>query len=112
MLIFSPMARQVIEDAVTLLDGSQQQIWTSWSSNRTRIRGPGDSRDDGEGPLPADIVNVVFSALDARKERYRHAIGQPGMSEDDISDLDNDLTHIRAIERAVYDNLSLNGAAA
>ncbi len=97
MLIFSLMAQQVIEDAVTLLDGSQQQIWTAWPSNFARIRGPGDSRDDGEGPLPADVVNVVLSALEARKDECRRAIVRSGLSEDHISDLDNHLTHIRAI---------------
>ena len=111
MLIFSPKARQLVDEAVMLLDQSQRRAWLAWSSEHDVSRGAGDQRDNGKGALPPEVVNAVLTALEAKKDRLRQRLRTPNLSEDEISDLDNDLTHVRSVERAVYENLNLHRAA-
>lgn len=112
MLIFSAKARQLIDSAVTLLGPSQQQVWLMWSSQYPRVRGPLDAADDRQGPTPSDVVDVVLAALEAQDAQMRRRLSAPGLSDDDVSDLDNDLTHLRAVERAIYEHIRPSRASA
>ena len=44
MLLFSPKAQQVIDEAMTLLDAPQRQLWLSWLAGRSELPGDDGSR--------------------------------------------------------------------
>jgi hypothetical protein len=108
MLIFSAKARQVVDGAVAALsDPSQQSIWQGWAEQHPRVRRPGDPIDDGSGPLPNDVTGVILVALervvsDLHQQRLRGEF-----PEDEVYVLDNDLSLVKSVERAVYQNLEL-----
>ena len=112
MLIFSANARQLIDNAVASLDEPRQKAWRTWIAQQPVRRSAGDPLDDERGPLPAEIVNIVLSALEAMRDNLRRQLSAPGLSEDDISDLDNDVSHISSVERAVYQSLGHTRAMA
>jgi len=97
---------------VTFLDASQQQVWAAWSAEHPDMRGPGQPADDKQGPLQSEVVDVVLAALEAHRTQMEGLRRDPTLSEDDVSDLDNDISHVRAVERAVYASLQPNRAIA
>jgi hypothetical protein len=105
MLIFSPKAKQTIDYAMRLLPASQQVLWANWSESHPYTRGPNQPWDDNRGPLPDDLVSVVLHALEKQKAEYRRMLKEPGISEDDALDIEGDLTHVKAVERGLYDNI-------
>jgi len=113
MLIFSAKSRQVIDTAVAgLADQSQRDVWLAWSRAHPRVRRVNDPLDDGQGQLPPDVIDTVLAALEGLSSRMRLRRAEPGLSEDDHSDLDNDLSTIRSVEEALYHNLQYNRQAA
>jgi hypothetical protein len=110
MLIFSPTARQLIDNAVLSLHPADRQIWVVWSAEHPHGRGPGEPADDERGPLPAELVDVLLAALEAKRSHMAGLFDKRTLSEDEISDLDNDLSHLRAVEQAIRDNVALHRA--
>ena len=112
MLIFSASARHLIDDAVTLLDFAKRRLWLAWSDENPRVRMPGDPLDDGEAPIADELAGIILAGLEAKRKQLEKFHSGQGLSEDEISDIDNDMSFIKAIERAIYDNLKLNRIAA
>lgn len=112
MLIFSASARDLIEEAAVLLAPARRGVWRAWAEANPRIRMPGDPSDDGRGPISDELAGVILAALEAKREQMKQLRSQPELSEDGMSDLDNDISHVKSVERAIYDNLKLNRAAA
>ena len=109
MLIFSPTARQLIDEAVAELPSEAlRAIWTSWTREHPAVRQIGTWADDGRGPFPREVLNIVFAALEGMSARLRLQRAEPTVSEDEIADLENDLSRIRSVERALYENIQLN----
>lgn len=103
MLLLSEGARQVIDAAVQELgDAAQQKTWQNWARAHPRTRRDGDPWDDGGPPLPRDVVGVMLLALDEMAQRMRSRLDEPA-TEDEISDLDNDLSYIKAIARLLVE---------
>jgi hypothetical protein len=100
MLTLSAGARQAIDSAVGLLPPGQQGVWSDWAQSNTATRLPA-SMPDVAPDVPGHVAEVVLAALDAQKDAYQRALRAPDVSEDEISDLDNDLSHLCAIERDV-----------
>jgi hypothetical protein len=97
MMLLSQGARRLIEVAVDELgDPARKEVWRTWSTANPRVRRAGDPWDDTEAPVPSDVVAIALFALDemARRKRIRVEIAS---TEDEISELDNDLSHIKAV---------------
>lgn len=105
MLILSAGARRLINDAASLLPAGARQVWQAWADGHPQVRRAGDPSDDSKGALPKDVAGVILAALEAQRERMRLLRGRPGISEDEVSDLDNDISHIGSVERAVLENI-------
>jgi hypothetical protein len=108
MTVFSAKARQLIDDGVTLLAPPQTKAWATWSNANPEARLTGVA----SGEVPRELAEIVLAALAAKAAQMRQLIDQPGLSEDTVSDLDNDLTHLRAVERSVKDGLMASRTAA
>jgi hypothetical protein len=108
MTVFSAKARQLIDDAVALLPSPQTRAWTTWAAAHPEAR----QADTARREVPHDLAPIVLAALAAKAAQLRQLIDQPGMSEDAISDLDNDLSHLRAVEKGVKASLATSRSAA
>jgi hypothetical protein len=102
MAIFSPKARQLIDTAFADLGGTpQKDIWQAWVRHNNEVRSPaGPTWESAEGRLPFEIAMAAVYALEhlrGRKERLRDS-GKV-TSEDELSDLDNDISHVKSVER-------------
>jgi hypothetical protein len=98
MLLFSAKTRQLINVAVDALpDPTQRQVWRTWAQEHPSIRRPEGPTDDDGPPLPRDVCLVAVSALEALENNKRHRQNSTDMTEDELSDLDHDLSYIRAV---------------
>jgi hypothetical protein len=103
MVIFTVGERELIERAVDRFgDDRQRLVWRSWARAHPRVRrGPADQWDDGEGPIPPPVAEVVGSSLDQLFEVKAQEAKLSVLSEDDLADLSNDLTEIRSLARSL-----------
>jgi hypothetical protein len=104
MLLFTAKTRGLIDRAVGQLANAQQQrIWNEWAREHPALRVPKGPVDDG-GPPPRDVVLVALAALElmeaAKLRRLREA---DHLSEDEVSDLENDLTYISALSQQLHE---------
>jgi hypothetical protein len=107
MVAFSPSALRLLNAAVAqFMDAARQQRWSTWTQEHPGIRRrPGARWDEwGDAPLPSDIADIALLALDRltaqlRQERER---AQSRQMEDTVADLDNEISHIRSIERFIH----------
>lgn len=99
MAIFSPNARQLIDRAVANTDLHHRQIWQQWAGAHPEVRRPGDDWRAAARTLPFEVVTAAIYALEEMARRFRRELEKPNLSEDQISHLDNDLTHIQAVEQ-------------
>ena len=100
MLIFSPKARQLVDWAVAnFTEPPRIAIWKAWANDNLRVRRAGEPWDDGGPPLPGDVVEIALLALDRMEGSLENQKLQATLSEDEISDLDNDLSHLHAVQR-------------
>ena len=102
MVTFSPKALRLIDAAVAeFADQPRQERWKTWEKRHPDIRRKPDQLgwdDWGQAKLPDDIVEIALLALDRWAGRLRDQRGNPDLSEDEVSDLDNELSHIRSVE--------------
>jgi hypothetical protein len=111
VLIFSPKAKQAIDQAVGLLSAPERAVWLRWTQAHPEVRGPNQPRDDSRGPLSGDLVAVVLKALELQRAEYRLALAMSELREDDILDIETAISHLKSVERALYDNIGLNRKA-
>jgi hypothetical protein len=99
MLLLSEGTRRLIEAAVEDLDDSdRRQVWQAWANSHQRARRADDPWDDGGAALPRAVIEVALLALSERGRRMRSRLDEIS-SEDEIADLDNDLSHIKSVIR-------------
>jgi hypothetical protein len=98
MLLFTSKTRRLIDAAVQRLpDDARRQVWQTWARENPQLRRPRGITDDGGPPPPRDVVLVMQSALGDLEAAKRQQMSAPNLSEDEISDLENDLTYIIAV---------------
>lgn len=100
MLIFAAKTRQIIDYAVANYGAAQDRdIWDKWIKHDPRICRAGEAWYDEKPELPREVVAAALNALDGMRRRKRDQRETPGLTEDQISDLDNELSLIRSAER-------------
>jgi hypothetical protein len=99
MLIFTVGERQLINRAINAYgNDSQRAIWKSWANSHPRVRrGPAEPWDDGTGPIPAELADAARSALNQMFIAMTARATSAKLSEDEIADLNNDLSEIRSV---------------
>ena len=109
MLIFSVGERQVIY-VNAYGDDAQRAIWRSEASAHPQVRrGPAEPWDDGTGPLPAELTEVARSVLNQMFDAMSRRGASPGLSEDDLADLSNDLSYIRSVVKSLGEHPGRTG---
>jgi hypothetical protein len=102
MAIFSPSARQLIDKAVAdAADPRQRKIWHDWTAANPELRKPGEDWRHAQNTLPVEVVATAFYVLEETARRLRRELERANLSEDEISYLDNDLSHILSVEKFV-----------
>ena len=100
MLLFTSKTRGLIDSAVQRLpDEAGRQLWQTWAKENPQLRRPGGITDDSGPPPPRDVVLVMQSALVDLEAAKRREMNAPHLSEDEISDLESDLTYIIAVSQ-------------
>ena len=64
-----------------------------------QLRRPGGITADHTPTPPASVLSVMRAALQRLETSKRERLREPGMSEDETSDIENDLTYITALSR-------------
>jgi hypothetical protein len=104
MYLLSTQARELIEEAVNALpDAERRELWHKWANQNRRVRLPDGPVRDDEPPMPENVALVALSALKEMEDSKRNLRASREISEDELSDLDNDLTYIRSLTRLLQD---------
>ncbi|HKT17772.1 MAG TPA: hypothetical protein VJR47_07005 [Stellaceae bacterium] len=99
MLIFSAKSRQLIDFAMADYgDSAGREIWNRWVSAHPNTRREGEPWHDGIPELPRELVAATLRALDEMRRRKRNQREMPGLTLDQLSELDDDLSQIKATE--------------
>ena len=101
MYLLSAQAREMIGEAVNALPDERRQVWLRWSYQHPRLLLPGGPDHDDEPPLPAEVAVVVLTALKIMEDSKRSLRASSEISEDDRSNLDNEITYIGAVTRLI-----------
>ena len=76
--------------------------WPAMIFNRGGTGDYSGITDDGDPPPPSDVLRVMISALDQLAAAERQRMNSPGLSEDELSDLENDLTYIAGVSQLLH----------
>jgi hypothetical protein len=104
MLILSAKARRVIDAAVEwYCNVPQQEKWGAWSVAHPTPIGYGVMVETPDPTsIPTDVADIILAALEddlIDLDRMRQA---GCTSEDDVCDLDNDITYRNLIKRNIH----------
>jgi hypothetical protein len=98
MLLFTAKTHGLIDRAVRdLPDESRRRLWRDWAREHSRLKVPGGPVDDDGPPAPRDVVLIALAALEQLEATKRQRLNIGGLTEDEISDLEGDLTYISAV---------------
>jgi len=98
--ILTAKARQLIERGVSEAgDYHHRKVWHSWAQANPDVRGPGQPWEKAAGRLPTEVIATALYVLEYIARGKRQKLERGHLSEDEISDLDNDLTYIKSLER-------------
>src|SRR5260221_14232526 len=100
MTIFTLKSRRLIETAFARLGGtSQKDVWQTWAREHPEVRGPeGPSWQSLARVLPFEVAMAALFALEYLADEKRKRRDLRGLSEDEISELDNDLSYVKSVE--------------
>jgi hypothetical protein len=102
MAILTAKARQFIEWGIDdAADFHQRKIWHTWAQANPDARGPGEAWQDAMGKLPEDVVATALYVLEHIARRKRQQLEWQNLSEDEVADIDNDLSYIQSLERFI-----------
>jgi hypothetical protein len=101
MLLFTAKTRGLIDRAVNQLSNvPQQRIWSDWARDHVAVRLPDGPVDDGAPPPPREVILVALAALELMEAEKRHRLrAADDLSEDEVSDLEGDLTYIEGVSQ-------------
>ena len=106
MLLLSPKARRLIDAAVgDLPDPEQRDAWLSWARANPAVRTPDGPEDDAGATIPTGTAAVALAALSRKASRLQGRLNMPSLEENEVSDLENDLTFIDSVEAVLIRNL-------
>ena len=106
MVAFSAGTQQMIELAMSKLsDQNRVDEWQRWRKSHDHVRSPGEPLEDETEQLPSLIAGSILTALENLKVLISRQQSQDDLSEDEVSDLDNDLSLVKAIESMIYGDL-------
>jgi hypothetical protein len=98
MLLFSAKTRRLLDIAVKALpDASSRAVWQAWAKEHPDVRLPAGSTHNEAAPLPDAVAEVALYALEIMANRKKSRQQAPDISEDELSELDNDLSYISAV---------------
>ena len=96
--MLSAQSRQLIKTAVDLYGSSSQRVvWYQWANANRQVSTHADRLSAPK--VPHAVLAAIMPALEQAWRAMLDRRETPGLSEDDISDLDNDLSHIRSVAR-------------
>jgi hypothetical protein len=104
MILFTLRARAHIENAIVDWGTSEQKShWLPWSLTHPGLRhGPDDPFDDGSGPFPDEIKEIMLGCLKRRHvylvDRAKSPIANPDEVYEDRSRAD----YIKSIASTIY----------
>ena len=102
MLLFSAKSRQLVDNAVNALpDDYRRGVWRTWAREHPLVRQPGRPLDDGGPPLPGNVADAALSALRHMADAKRNRRTASDLSEDELADLESDLTYIAAVAKQI-----------
>jgi hypothetical protein len=100
MLLFTWKTRRLIDSAVRRWGNEgQKALWQAWASENPQLRRPGGIIDDGGAPSSPEIMVVIRTALEQAETDKRSQLRRTDLSEDEIADIENDLSYIKALLR-------------
>jgi len=103
MAIFSPKAKRLIDAAVADIgDEEQKAVWFTWASANASLRGPGLSWQGTAGTLPVEVATIALYALENMIKWKRARREMKDLSEDELSALDNDISHAKSVEMFLF----------
>jgi hypothetical protein len=101
VVILTLKERKLIDEAIfTLGNDHDVTVWREWKRNHPEVNYPGSGRnDDGTGPMPGYVIEVVVSAL----TRFAGSLEQrtKTASPDEAADLCNDILDIESTAQTV-----------
>ena len=90
---------------------SQKDTWQAWAREHPDVRGPdGISWQDLARVLPFEVEMAALFALEHLADEKRKRREMAGLSDDEISDLDNDLSYVKSVERFVAQAAAVRAA--
>ena len=103
MIIFTLKERRLIDEAVTNFgDYKERRIWRDWVIDHPEIRfDPPVSPEDGKGAMSWEVQNVATNALYRLERVLREKVDSEDTSDDEASELCNDLAEITSTIEAV-----------
>ena len=108
MISLTLKERQLIDEAILrFCNDREREIWRAWKVEHPAVRHePAQPVDDGTaGRFPASVSSVAIDAL-GRFERFlRTRIDSVEVSEDEASDLCNDVAEVRSAVETLRDRI-------
>ncbi len=86
-----------------LPDASRRAVWRAWAKEHSYFRRPDGPADDGGPQLPGNVADVALYALQEMAARKTSRRGASDISEDELADLESDLTFIGAVTKLIRD---------
>lgn len=109
MVILSTKARQTISAAVDLYGSATlKNAWRMWVNDHPQSRRQSEPFHDGDGAMASGLLAAILGALEVMRRAMLDRRETPGLSEDEISDLDNDLSQVQSVERQLRSEPSKN----
>jgi hypothetical protein len=107
MGILTAKARQIIEYGLDEIgDFEQRKTWNAWAQAHPAPRGPETPwQKRADQRLPIEVVKVAIYMLEYAAQRKRRALKYSARSEDDVAEIENDLTYIRTVADGVLQNV-------
>jgi hypothetical protein len=107
MAVFSPKARRLIDAAIADTGEPRYgQVWRAWVLANPDLRQPGERWEGATAGLPADVVVGAVYALEEMVRRILRHRERSNLSDDERSDIDNDLSPIKSVQRFLAAALS------
>src|SRR5215469_17188334 len=100
MLLFTAKTRRLIEAAVSMLtDDYQRLVWNEWAKAHPQVRVPDGPTEDNTPTPPRAVVVAALAGLEEMRANKRLRLAASDVSEDEASDLENDLTYIEGVHK-------------
>jgi len=98
--VFSSKARQLIDEAIQeITNPAQTECWLSWSAANPAARQYDSAWQHAAKSLPFEVATAAIGALEVLVGKWKASIKSGTLTEDEVCDLDNDISHARSVEK-------------